>query len=233
MQKHYLTFFIILTLFVLIGACSNDEVNPVLLGTKHYPVEKGHFVTYQVKKILHGEIVEDEIEVFQRKEIVVDTFTDASNRTAYRIEQFKRADDSETWAIDSVWVVRKELTRLIKIENNEPFIKLVFPTENGTKWDGNAINGFPSEEYLAEVLSTPYQVNGNSFSNVIQITHNADSSIVDRDVRIEVYAENIGLVYKKTEVFQYINDFTNQFYATDSVIGGIFFEQKVIDWGIE
>lgn len=233
MHKHYLPFLAILSFFTFITSCSSDEIDPILFGTNHYPVKKGQFVTYQVTRVLHNEIVEDDIEIFQRKEVVVDTFTDASNRIAYRIEQFTRKDASEPWLIDSVWVLRKEPARLIKIENNEPFIKLVFPIENGITWNGNAVNDFLSEEYTAEVLSAPFRLNGESFSKAIQVIHSQDSSIVDRDVRTEVYAENIGMVYKKTEVFQYINNFTNPFYAQDSVIGGIFFEQIAIDWGVE
>ncbi len=232
MKKAYLYFCGILAFFLCLAACSDDEVAPELFGTAYYPVTKGQYVTYRVHTVFHSEILPDSFVTFERREVVVDTFTDVSGQTAYRIEQFVRNTPESPWQIDSVWTLRKEPSRLVKIENNEPFIKLVFPTYDGTTWNGNALNDFPAEEYRAELLPS-FSVEGQRFSNVLRIEHSADSSLVDKDVRYEMYAENIGMVYRRTEVFQFINNFLNPFYGQDSVVGGIYQEIRAIDWGIE
>ncbi len=232
MKKH-LYFSLALLFFVLLASCTRDEVSPILFGTTYYPITPGHYVIYKVKRITYNELADNELEEFERKEVIVGPFTDASGREVHRLELFARADASEPWRMDSVWTVRKEPARLVRVENNEPFVRLVFPAHDGATWNGNALNDFPAETFRAEVPDAPFSLAAGSFSRPIRVVQRQDSSIVNRDVRFEVYAEGVGMVYRKIEVYQYVNNFLSPFYGLDSITGGLFVEQTALSWGVE
>lgn len=235
-QISILNFSFLLFFLISVASCipKSDFDPDTLIGPQYYPTKKGQFVVYEVRQTLHKSLAADLMTHFYRKEVLADTFTDISGKPAYRIERFRRATHTQPWQIDSVWVLRKTNNRLIKIEHNRPFIKLVFPIKHGMRWDGNALNSFAAEQYKAEMLETPFKLDSQKIlPQSLRIVHRADSSLVNKNLRYEVYAKDIGMVYKKTEVLHYINDSKNPFYAKDSIVSGIFLEEVALSWGVE
>jgi hypothetical protein len=74
---------------------------------------------------------------------------------------------------------------------------MVFPLEEQKTWNGNVVNNKGGDEYRLENIGKPYQVPKYSFDKTITIVQQADSSLVGLDQRKEVYARNIGLVYRE------------------------------------
>lgn len=199
-----------------------------------YPLTIGYFISYEVTEIQHSELAEDDTINYQIKEVLADTFTDLSAQQAYRIERFRRDNESQTWALDSVWTVRNEGLRLVKVESNVPYVKLICPLEEELSWDGNLFNGLAPETYVVQDLQQGYQVDDNFFDQTVTVVQKADTaSLLSRNYRIEVFAQDIGLVYKKNENFRYCDDADDPCFGQDSVIGGVFYEQKLLDFGQE
>ncbi|MBX2840590.1 MAG: hypothetical protein KTR26_02370 [Flammeovirgaceae bacterium] len=224
-----------LAISIFFYSCQTGNIDPDLisLGESFYPIETGRYITYQVKSIRFDELKESDTLEYQMKEIIKTPFSDLSGDTIFRIEQFTRIDSSAQWKIDSVWTLKTDPAKIIKTENNIPYIKIVFPIENNTTWDGNNFNSLAENIYQIQNLNTSFSLNSFSFDNTVKVIHNEDSSLVSKDVRWEIYADSVGMIYKHHEVLQYISDFNDPNYGLDSIIRGVFISKKVIDFGKE
>jgi len=231
MQRNSLHLSILSFIVLALNSCDFGNEVGDNFGQRHFPLDIGHFVVYDMNWIIHNATPDDEFESYQRMEVVADTFTNLAGGISYRIEQFRRDNPAERWGIDSVWSVRVNDGRIIKVENNEPFIKLVLPTRLGLEWDGNAINDFPRQTYRADIPLSGFRLRGENFENAIRIIQAQDSSLVNRNVRSEVYAEDIGMIYRRIESYNYIDDSTSPFFAQDSITGGVFLEQIMVEYG--
>ncbi len=109
---------------------------------------------------------------------------------------------------------------MTRTEENLQFIKMVFPLQEDTEWDGNAfinestsivvggetIELFIDFEYKVLSINEEEEVNGETFSDVITI-QNADNfdplspaetqNKLERRMIIEKYAKDIGLIYRR------------------------------------
>ena len=229
-------FFLIFISFLGFISCNEtlEPTNASCSGTGFYPLSIGYFIIYNVEEIEHSELGEDDTINYQVKEVLVDTFSDLANQQAYRVERFKRADETANWALDSIWTVRDEGQRLVKIENNTPFVKLVCPLAEELSWDGNMLNGLEEQAYVVQDLQQTFTTTNGLFDNSVTIVQKADTnSILNRDFRVEVFAKDVGLIYKKLEFFRYCDDSNDPCFGQDSVIGGRFYEQVLLETGHE
>jgi hypothetical protein len=89
-------------------------------------------------------------------------------------------------------------------------------------WNGNAYNSLGEELYIITKIKVPATIGSNSFDDTLEITQREDvDNIVGNDIRKEVYAKNVGLVYKKTETITYCSN-------TTSCLGKQIIEQGVV-----
>jgi hypothetical protein len=115
-------------------------------------------------------------------------------------------------------------------ENNLRFVKLAFPMDLGFSWTGNTYLPYaPYQDfftysdynnltvsawnYVYQQVNQPFTVaNGTSFDSATTILQIADSTnvpILDPTVFAsvtywsETYARNVGLVYRRTEMWEY------------------------------
>lgn len=228
----------LLILCAILGLAScNETLEPSDISCEssgYYPLNVGYFIVYDVTEIEHSELGEDDTIHYQLKEVLADTFTDLANKQTYRIERFTRANEMEDWALDSIWSVRNEGQRIVKTESNIPLIKLICPLSEELSWDGNMLNGLEEQEYVVQDLQQTFMTSNGFFDNSLTVIQKADtSSILSRDFRVEVFAKDVGLVYKKLEIFRYCDDSNDPCFGQDSVIGGQFYEQALLEVGQE
>jgi len=217
-------------------SCSEESIpaDPaqVQKGMEYFPTQVGTYVEYQVRRINHQELVANDTSDFYIRQVIA-SVDDSGSTPIYRLERFRKNTLAESWKLDSVWTARIEERRLVQVENNQPFVKLVFPASLPLSWDGNSYNGMPEEDYELSSIDVSYSLNGESFPLTATVTHNDAYTLIDQDTRVEVYAANIGLIHRKKEVYSFINDSQSPFYAQDSIVGGEFYEEVMIDYGVE
>lgn len=233
MMIKYSTFFFLL---LSVYACNIGTVTPTDqdFGKNYYPLKVGKFVIYDVKKIKYNELTSNDTSIYQLKEVVADTFRNTASELVYRLERFRRAAIIAPWQLDSVWTSRLDNnSRYVRIENNVSFIRLVLPTDDGLVWNGNALNVLKEDFYILENVKQAFQTKKGLFSNTISVLQNNDVSLVDKDVRLEIYADTIGLIYKKSETYQYIADANNSNFGKDVIVTGDFLEQSYFQHGKE
>lgn len=201
-------------------ACKQDpDFEEIDLGYDYFPTTSGTYIEYDVDSIHYGITVETTS--FQLREVITDDFVDEEGQRAYQLERFKRATASDDWVQTDVWTIKRTNNTAERVEENERFIRLAFPLEEGKTWDGNSFNQRDPWNYLCTSFDEPYSWEGVSFSETVFIEQRTNLNLVDQELAYEVYARNIGMVFKQ------FTDLTFQ----DGQIQGVDMEVRYIDHG--
>lgn len=212
-MKKQLTFTgvcIVMALAYILQGCKNDP--EIFLGDYKYgyfPLDSGRYITYDVDSIycFNDDGIRDTSK-YQLKYEVGDTFYDNLNELSYEVSISRRENASSPWVFYRKWYAKKLVTNAQQIEDDLRFIKLVFPPQQGTTWNGNLYIASDNEPFLAfknwesvyEGVDVPYTINGFSFDSALLVTNVADSIFTYKHLRKEVYAKNLGMVYQEWEM---------------------------------
>jgi hypothetical protein len=223
--KYFLTYCTIVLLAIV--ACSEETITPPasLFGSNFFPMQKGHTVDYKVKQITYKEFDPTDTLIYYLREEIGDTIPDLVGEGAtQKLFRYTRNDTLSTWQLDSVWTVSYDFNRIIKSENNIAFIKLALPLNASSNWNGNALNYLGTQNYLLEDFLLPKA----DFDRTIKVIHRQDSSLVDKKIQWEIYAENVGMIESLNISLEYISDISDTFYGTDSISRGTYIYRKII-----
>ena len=64
-------------------------------------------------------------------------------------------------------------------------------------WDGNRFNNLGEQNYTLTQINEAFKLGSLSFDSTIYISHAADSNLIEKKLAYEIYAKNVGLVFKK------------------------------------
>ena len=222
---------LICVIAVLFLNCSDTiDPDPDVLGYNYFPLNIGDYRTYQVNQITYSLFAPTDTAQFLRKELVVDTFQ-TQNETNFVLHLFSRRSDQDPWELDSVWTARRTQNHAIVVENNIPFVKMVFPVRENKTWDGNLFNAQPMDEYEITEIGGFLETPAGNFNNLLTIFENNDpDTLIFQDIRQAVYAGDVGLIYQKSSILNYCNTDPDCLGTLES---GIKFDQILIDYGKE
>lgn len=221
--------FIYILIFFTLLSCKRKE-ETFDQGYSYSPLAIGNYKIYNVQKVTYIS-QKDSVESYQIKEIITDTIT-LGNELKYRLERYKRLTSTDSWPFtpDSVWTASIYPSMLIREESNIRYIKLIFPPANGKSWDGNAQNDFGEDDYVYQDVGKSYVVLNNNYSNTITVMQSPnDSNIVNKDYRMEVYANNIGMICKVKETYVYSQQGTDL--GTYKIEEGIKYYERLVSYG--
>jgi hypothetical protein len=199
-NKYYPAIAIIFIAFaIFIFSCKKDkEVIVIDLGYNYFPDKKGTYVIYQVDSLFYNDFTSTiDTFQFQIKEKITENFNDLSNRATQRIERFYRQNSSQEWLIKDVWFANRTSNTAEKVEENIRFVKIVFPLKKETSWNGNRFNNLGEKNYTLTKLNEPLILGSLNFDSTIYISQSADSNLIEKKMAYEIYAKNVGLVFKK------------------------------------
>lgn len=217
-MKHFLVF---LLLGVGFGGCKDSQPLPREMGTAYFPLKKGLYHIYAVEEVRYTRGSAPRSLRYEIKTEVADSFPSDTGELTYVIYRSRREDDSQPWEPLDTWSARRNDMRVIVSEGNTPFVRLTFPVDQGSRWNGNQFNTLGEDEYELTVAGQPREVNGMTFEKTITVDEERnEDEIVFHDVRSEIYALGVGLVYREIVQLHYCTD--------DACIG-----QQVIDDGVE
>ncbi|MCE7995501.1 MAG: hypothetical protein HEP71_26215 [Roseivirga sp.] len=235
MVKQFFPVFILCSLFLSsCGTSGSSETIPAIdqeAGKSYFFLEEGKFREYEVYEIRYHAVGLSDTLAYQLREEVKESFTNNGVRSNV-IHRFSRIDENQEWSLDSVWSARVERDRAISMENNIPILKMTFPSLQERTWDGNLFNTRQEDEFKV-ITFDPTQNDENqtsfrvpvagsaaSFTEVLVIEHESFEDFVDKDVRMEVYKDSVGLVYKEYETLKYCT--TNSVCDYDPTMPGEF-----------
>lgn len=191
-MKHLL--YLIICCATLVACKSEPDYEEIDLGYDYFPNISGTFIEYEVDSIHYG-ITVDTTHFFLR-EVKADDFVDDSDQRATTIERYKRLSELDDWVLADVWTQKVTLNTAERVEENERFIRLVFPLEEGKTWNGNSFNLRDEWTYNCRTFDAPYALENVSFSQACIIQQRNVSNLVNQQIYTEVYGRDIGLVYK-------------------------------------
>jgi hypothetical protein len=189
----------LISLFILsfLAACVAPETQP-LAGIEYLPVEKGKFWVYSVREERYSLTAKPVVEVYEMKEKVVD-----NSGKIYNIERFKRLNASAAWQYVDTHLLEVQPDGVVAMESAEstPFQKLKFPVSSGVSWTSDGSE--KGQKVIVKDFQKEYVAGKTTFSPTFSVFHKNDTSLIDTDRHLEVFALNIGLVHKEKTKINY------------------------------
>ena len=215
---------------LLFAACGERSITPPRESQAeeqyaYFPLEIGKFVVYQVDSVVYdfapgGGVVRDSSRTFVR-ELVADTLRDLTGQLLYSVERYERSSPDHPWTLRSVGTAARSADQAIRTENNLRFLKLVFPMDRRSEWDGNIwidvnreieiagerMRPFSNWQYEVDTIDRPAVVGQFAFDSTLVVTEADDNNVIERRYSRARYAKHIGLVWREQWILdsQYCN----------------------------
>jgi hypothetical protein len=226
---------------VVLVSCDPDPTKEAP-EANYFPLQVGDYRIYHVQETqVSAYNVETNFE-YDIKTVVIDSFNTVSGNYAYLISRFKRANDTEAWTSIDTWTARADAREVVVTEGSTPFVRLTFPVKSGRSWNGNSYNNLETSEfcegdsftscdvYEMENVQKPFSTSVNNYENTLEvIQNNSPDLITTYDIRREVYAAEIGLVYKESTILNYCT--VGACLGQQLAESGVKLKQELIEYG--
>ena len=208
-------FFIAILIFT--GCKKENELKPVDYLYSYFPLIKGHELIYNVVDIvIDKDINQFDTVIYQLKERIDSMFIDNSGNAAWRLERYKRDDSTASWVISDVWMAQIANNRAQQVEENQRYVKIIFPPEIGDTWNGNIYTTLESQEYKVTGLNSPLSLNNFYFDSVLTVTTENTETMINKYYSFNQYANHSGLINKQMISIDYAD-----------IIPGLPIEQRI------
>ncbi|ULQ54823.1 hypothetical protein [Flavihumibacter fluvii] len=230
MQKS-IGFCLILLGWIGFSSCGKESVT-LEDGTleSYVNLQPGKYIIYQLDSLVKVPFNDTAFTTrsYQAKDLVDTLITDNLGRPSWRVFRYLRplgSNDESAWEPSDTYYITPTRSDLEVVENNLRFQKLVYPIKESIYWFGNKhINTTPGgpldfldtwEYNYTEIGGSfaPFDVPVDSTITILQTDQGSgfadDYNPLDPDqpgyriYSIEVYAKNIGLIYKHLLHFNY------------------------------
>ena len=192
--------YLLLLIATTMVSCSDDETtnSPSGLIYSYFPTNVGHEVIYDVSLITKDDFTgAQDTSIYQIKEVVESVFQDDQDRPTQRLERYRRDNPNDAWVISDVWTANMTASRVEKMEENIPYVKMVFPINSSVSWNGNILNTLDEQEYEYDNLHQSDFVGGINFDSTLTVIQMDFSDILQTLYQIEKFAPGVGLIYKE------------------------------------
>ncbi|ADB37698.1 hypothetical protein [Spirosoma linguale] len=199
-------YILLLVLLIATGGCRRGTDAPGIPEYDFMPLEAGRYRIYDVQETQYARNTLPLQHSYRLKETVGPAYTDVSGHRAYRLLRYRQTSNSLSWQPDSIWSVRLVNNEVIRTENGRDFVSLLYPVSNGLRWNGNRYNLWQSEEYEARNVGQPFSVSGKEFGETVTVIASNDSTLIGQTKRVDIYAHQIGMIYKERTYLQFCTD---------------------------
>ena len=239
------------------ASCSTTTEPAPETGVEYYPVAVGRFWTYAVVDTTWSAASGQGAQlvasvptrtVYQFREKITDTFTDAAGKTSYRLVRSKLGPVGTVFQDDSVFVLNASAQSVLLSRNNRRTLELIFPVREGRLWNLNGYNNNSNDTITAETRR--YSLVGKPFTTAatagnpaqtypetlttINTGTAADNSLVKRTGYRQVFAKRVGPVFRRRFSFlpyTFVSSNGNQVYPSNAYSVGFSRTETLIDYG--
>jgi hypothetical protein len=191
---------------MLMWGCGGDEPVRQPDYLIYFPLQTGFYQIYDVIENNYSEINDDEFLTYELKMEVIDSFPNLGGGFTYVIHRSKRATVNDPWQFYDTWSAQSDEQQAIMSEGNTPYIRLSFPLTKDRKWNANALNSQGEDLYEVQSIES-YELDNNvEFKKSVVVEQEDELNLLLRDQRMEVYAPNVGLIYRKRVVINYCDE---------------------------
>lgn len=239
-------YLVIMMVVIMMTSCKKESIPYIEpdKGTEYYPAIVGKYITYKYDSVIFDDngITRHNLSGFI-KEVISEEIEKNDVQKKYKIIKYWRQSDTVQWQLTDVESVTILEDRVIKTEENLPFIKMIFPNDEGVVWEGNSMfdNSVivkvygeeltPYEYWEYEVINkgNPITLNGITFNETIEVLQVDDnSSNRSKRYATETFAKNVGLIRKEMKIYETQNPKEGQPWETYAQKGYSLI-QEVID----
>jgi len=202
--------FFILSFFIL--SCRNNSEEVVLTGKEYYPIRLGESKIYIADTFIYDDFTGKTYKrSLEFKEEITDKLIDNAGDTFYRVELSTYNFVKLKWEIFKV--IQRKLVGNYAIEtiDNTAELKLLLPISNyKTKgssyaWNINMLNKNDAERIKYTTVFKNFTKGTLNYNDCVTIgLVNNETGLVN-NYREEVYAKNIGLVYRHIDKSNYLS----------------------------
>lgn len=199
-------------------SCGREVEPPADIDYSYYPLREGSFVEYRVDSVLFSDfnLPPRDTAVWYLRQELRSPMTDGEGDTVYQVYRSYRRDTSlADWDLLRVWSVKRAEYRIETMEENMRFIRMVFPVREDKTWDGivhlRTDTVIPYNDRTQETINLfkdwgdfklinegqPFSVNGLTFARTVTVLHVDKTNNIERRYSLEVYAADVGLIYKE------------------------------------
>lgn len=177
-----------------LAGCKSENADPEM-GYEFYPATINSWISYSVDSIWYAEGAADTFH-YEIKELIESEFTDDEGRSARRIERFFRLNNDQQWVLKDIWKVIVTKRKVEKVEENIRFVRLNFPVNTSQYWDGNALNNLERWDYSYAQVGESQTFSDTYFPRTATVNQEGAVNLIEQERGQEVYAADVGLVYK-------------------------------------
>ena len=198
-RSYVLRFILCIVLAYSCKKDTKDTTSSIVLGYDYYPLTINSYIIYNVVDIsVDATVGKFDTARYQLKEVIADSIFSADTTVKrFKIERYTRKDITQPWDFKNAWQVIQSKTYLIRIEDNIPLVKQVYPMSIDMTWNINRYDTLPEKTNTLLSFDKQDTINGTIFLKVAQTVQNDFSSFYQKQYETEKYARGVGLVYKQ------------------------------------
>jgi hypothetical protein len=205
--------YLMIGVFTLLLFSCKKYADPSLedVGYSYFPIYEGEYSIYSVTDTAfegydtNTNTTNMTIDNYLVKEEIHAPIT-VNDEVRYEVYVYYKRS-GETWKSypDSVWTEFNSQRRIIRVRNNIRFVPLVFPIELDKQWDGNISDpeSDPQDFYTITSVRRPFSYDNFNYSETATVELVRDVSVINDYLSYEVYANNLGLIYKDDKMYEY------------------------------
>jgi len=232
LTQQLLTLTLSASLCATLGCASDDSLFNTRHEQEYMPLRLGVFQVYEVNEIRYQLGVPDTFE-YELKVLVTDSFPSAEGDFVYVLTRSKR-EAGGAWSYLDTWSARVDDSEFVINEENTSYLKVRLPLVKGSSWNGNSYNSAGVDEYSLTDFKVTHEAGGAVFPDCLYVLQaNNDDYIVFLDQRHEIYARNVGLIYKEVTQLSYCTSTAQGCLGQQIVESGVAFRQTIKQYGIE
>jgi len=229
MKSTLLNFVVFSSVLLFLLACEKDTTEEISFDYEYYDLTPGRFCIYDVVDIEHDEnqAVQHDTAYYQLKTVIGDTFIDNSGRITRKFLRYTRDSIQDNWLLKDVWTTLIENNKAELVEENQRIVKLVFKPTYEKVWNINMFNISSKINARYAAIDQPFTVGNQVFDKTLKVDIQNFFSMVDDRVKYDVYAKNVGLIYK------YFKDNTIANFDKNTIKKGKELYYTLVSYGIE
>jgi hypothetical protein len=229
MKSTFLNFVVFSSVLLFLLACEKDTTEQISFDYEYYDLTPGRFCIYDVVDIEHDEnqAVQHDTAYYQLKTVIGDTFIDNSGRITRKFLRYTRDSIQDNWLLKDVWTTLIENNKAELVEENQRIVKLVFKPTYEKVWNINMFNISSKINARYAAIDQPFTIGNQVFDKTLKVDIQNFFSLVDDRVKYDVYAKNVGLIYK------YFKDNTIANFDKNTIKKGKELYYTLVSYGIE
>ncbi len=222
-----------LTGVLVLWSCDSNTIDPDFnsLGYSYYPLNVGQFSIFDVREINYNLFGSDTL-LYQLKETISGTFQDDAGNTSYVLVREIKPEGEATFTTDSIWSTYLTEYHAVLNKSGNLVIPIVFPVANGIMWDANGLSAKSTDMFEINDVNVNYTIGDITFANSVKVVQeDKPDSLISFDYRIEVFAQDVGLIEKVDSRLKFCTD--NDCFGNKIIEEGRQYHQKLMAYGRE